>query len=202
MFKLVYDTHLLLTMHIQDTLGDPVFLITGMVQPVAWLLPLVSLLEEFLHVPVLEGPHAISYVMPVLLVVLAAKEAVKVGGSLLDTLQQKIVQLVTSSKHDTKVRTIQELRSQQLVSEPTPRKSWQKRIENGKQTLMRFEEGFHEAIEHSEIRNAIRLCVAAMVMRMTQNGFFILSLANQMISWIEKRTNRVVHMFLRDMVMD
>ena len=202
MLKLVHDTRLLLTMDIQDTLCNQVFLSVGSVQPVAWLLPFVHLLEELIPVPSFESSYAISFLMPVLLVMLAAKEVVKVSSSSLNTLQWKIVQLLTSGEQDTEVRAIQKLKSQQLVSEPALCKNWQKRIEDGKQTLTLIEEGFQEAIDQGKVRNAIRLRVAALAMIGIQNALFSLWLANRLLRWLEKRVNRVFAMLLRDMVPD
>lgn len=90
--KLIRDTRLLLTMHIQDTLRNPVFLIMGLVQPVIWLLLFAPLLEGLMHVPGFEGSHAIGFFAPGLLVMLAVVSTLFAGMGVINDVREGIIE--------------------------------------------------------------------------------------------------------------
>ncbi|MEM8533332.1 MAG: TetR family transcriptional regulator [Chloroflexota bacterium] len=126
-----------------------------------------------------------------------AEDAVAAGGSSLDILRRVTVQILVSSQQDSEIRAIQELMLQQPVSEPALRENWEKRIENGKQTLMLFEEGFQEAIDHGEVRADVSPRTAALAMIGIQNGLFSLWLVDQTLFSLEEEANQAIDIFLR-----
>ena len=92
MIKLVHDTRLLLTMHVQDTRRNPVFLMTGLLQPVIWLVLFAPLLEGLMSVPGFEGSDAITFFVPGLLVMLAVVSTLFAGMGVINDVREGIIE--------------------------------------------------------------------------------------------------------------
>lgn len=92
MFTLVRDTRLLLQMHIRDTLRNPVWLVLGMFQPIAWLLLFAPLLESLMGGQGFESANAINFFTPGLLVMLAVLSTLFAGMGVIGDVRDGIIE--------------------------------------------------------------------------------------------------------------
>ncbi len=92
MFTLMRETRLLLRMHIRDTLRNPVWLVLGLFQPIAWLLLFAPLLESLMWQQGFQSSNAMNFFAPGLLVMLAVLSTLFAGMGVIGDMREGVME--------------------------------------------------------------------------------------------------------------